>query len=107
MESVTKRPNHYQCFTRDEGKKKQRDADTSQWLTKRAINANGCQWVRSFFSHCAQQSDSPLPDSNPAKLRGLCIFIRREGIKSNRFMKVGSDATAAWKGCFLQGDTAV
>jgi hypothetical protein len=48
-----------------------------------------------------------LPDSNPAKLRGLCIFIRREGIKSNRFMKVGSDATAAWKGCFLQGDTAV
>jgi hypothetical protein len=54
MESVTKHPNHDQCITRDEGKKKQRGADTRQLLTGRAIDANGCQWVRSFFSHCDQ-----------------------------------------------------
>ena len=54
MESVTKRPNHDQCITSDVGKKKQSGADTRQWLTERSIDANGCQWVRSFFSHCDQ-----------------------------------------------------
>jgi hypothetical protein len=39
MESVTKRPNHDQCITRDVGKKKQSGADTRQWLTERSIDA--------------------------------------------------------------------
>ena len=104
MGSVVKRPNHQECFTRDEGRKEWRGAYTCQWLMRRPFDADGCQSGRTFLSHCDQTKaarKNKAPGSGhkqaahqrsefkhaakkavhhgltlPGQVRSMCIFVR-------------------------------
>jgi len=102
---VVKRPNHQECFARDEGRKEWRGAYTRQWLMRRPFRrgwlpkepnlplplrpdesraqrqstrkltpTGGSSAIR--VQARGEESSSSWPDSNPARLRSLCIFVR-------------------------------
>jgi hypothetical protein len=82
MESVTKRPNHDQCITRDEGKKKQRGADTRQGLwgaPSARKDANGSVPSSPIAAKRKPRANTkePAADANRRLIRDPSIRTRR------------------------------
>jgi len=80
---VVKRPNHQECFARDEGRKEWRGAYTRQWLMRRPFDADGCQRSRTFLSHCdqtkaARKTKHPEADPTGGHLRSSSSMRRRK-----------------------------